>query len=367
MFTEFEEIKNIIDSALDGSKPITDSKIDVNVEYPHIRFKKEDLITMVKLTSSMINLKSTQVVPKAITIVFDGSNYKMIVNNDLEYLSYRFDVLNKENRLLDTICLPVKLISSIVKMMDEEIVIYKVGESYYIRLLLEGDLYLDLPRPESNLLRQPTDGIHPMYFKEESGEKSNIVSSKHLYNLLRSIIPIVEEEFILDRKRITFIKDRAFYNSTKYYIEYMLPLPSMRISLRFAEVLKRICSYVDSGPVEFNYSGEADSGRVVVICKDVLFTTTYTKVIEEKNLISYLDRIEQSKQFIVNVNDINRAVSVANSLFYTTDIVKLALDENNLKVEIPMPNKKITTFKIKVRYLEEYSTLKDKELLLLFN
>ena len=93
----------------------------------------------------------------------------MIVNNDLEYLSYRFKVLNEDNRLLDTICLPLKLINSIVNMMDEEIIIYKVGESYYIRLLLEGDLYLDLPKPESILLRQPTDGVSPILFKEENG------------------------------------------------------------------------------------------------------------------------------------------------------------------------------------------------------
>ena len=364
MFSEFEEIKEIIDKALSMEQVKSNANIDKNVEYPYIRFRREDLITMLKLTSSMINLKSTQVVPKSITIVYDEDGYKMVVNNDLEYLSYRFEVLNEDNRLLDTICLPVNLISSIMKMMDEEIIIYKMSNSYYIRLLLQGDLYLELPKPESILLRQPTDGVYPMYFKEESGEQSNLVSCRHLYNLLKSIIPIVEEEFILDRKRITFIKDRAYYNSTKYYIEYMLPLPDMRVSLRFAEVLKRICNnYINSGVIKFNYSGEKDSGRVVIECEDVLFTTTYTKVVEEKNLINYLDRLQEYKQFIVSIKDMINAVSIANSLPNASGIVKLKLEENSIDVNIPISDK-VTTFKVDVKYIDEDKSLKGKEIML---
>ncbi len=331
-----------------------ESKINKEVDEPHIRFKREDLIKMLQLSSSIINPKSNQYVPKSITIVFDELVYKMVANNDLEYLEYEFKVLNEENRLLDTLCLPIELIKSVSNMLDEEIIIYKKDNSYYIRLLLEGDLYLELPSPEPALLRKPTNGIKPLNFKKEAGSDCNLVSCSYLQEALKSLIPIVEEEPILDKRRITFISDRAYYASRKYFMEYNLPLPRIRISLRFADVLRKISfAYNNSGVLEF-YQDELVPSRIIVKCLGVLFTSTVTSVPDESRLVEYLDRVKTHKELLVDIKDLERVVNIAYSLPYSRKEIKLKYN-NGLILSIPMKTK-TTEFKIPSKLVGEIKT-----------
>lgn len=357
-FSSVEGIEDFLNALVNnqvGKEEVKEeSKINKEVNSEHIRFKRKDLITMLQLSSSIINPKSNQFVPKSITIVFDGTDYKMIANNDLEYLEYRFDVLNESNRLVDTLCLPIDLIRSVSSMMDEEIIIYKQDESYFIRLLLEGDLYLELPQPESDLLRRPTNGYKPINFKVEAGEQTNLVSCTYLQEALKALIPIVEEEPVLDRKRITFISDRAYFASRKYFMEYNLPLPKIRISLRFADVLKKIATaYNDSGVIEF-YQDEVIPSRIIVKCVDVIFTSTVTRVPDEAKLIEYLDRVKTHKQLLLDLKDIERVVNIAYSLPYSRKEVKLKYS-SGLVLSIPMRTK-TTEFKIPCKPIGEVKT-----------
>lgn len=357
MSLDFDNINGIEDflNALVNNQIVKsdseESKISKDVSEPHIRFKREDLIKMLQLSSTIINPKSTQYVPKAITIVFDELGYKMIANNDLEYLEYEFKVLNEENRLLDTLCLPIELIKSVSSMLDEEIIIYKKDDNYFIRLLLEGDLYLELPKPESALLMRPTKGIKPLYFKKEAGGESNLVSCSYMQEALKALIPIVEEEVILDKRRVTFISDRAYFASRDYFMEFMLPLPRMRLSLRFADVLKKLAlAYNDSGVLEF-YQDEVVPSRVIVKCLGVLFTSTVTSVPDEKKLVDYLDRIKTHKDLLVDIKDLERVVDIAYSLSYSRKEIKVRYN-NGLVLGIPMKTK-TTEFKIPSKALKD--------------
>lgn len=339
-----EEMEELLNTLVNVERKDVKS-ISLDIEEEHIRFKREDLIKMLQLSSSIINLKSNQYVPKAITIVYDEEGYKMVANNDLEYLEYRFSILNTEKKLLDTLCLPIELIKSISSMLDEEIIIYKKDGSYYIRLLLEGDLYLELPQPEAALLRRPTSGYEPINYTTGFMGDINIVSGKFLGESLKALMPIVEDEPVLDRKRITFIDDRAYFASRKYFIEYLLPLPKMRISLRFAEVLKKISiAYEDDGAIKF-YKDKANESRIIIIGgSDVLFTSTVTKVPDEGKLIEYLDKVKEHKQLIVDKKDLDRVVNIAYSLPYSKKEIKLKFNKD-LILSIPMKTK-ITEFKI---------------------
>ena len=173
-----EEMEELLNALVNTENKVVGSSIDLKVEEEHIRFRREDLIKMLQLSSSIINLKSNQYVPKSITIVYEETGYKMIANNDLEYLEYKFSVLNLEHRLYDSICLPIELIKSISSVLDNEILIYKKDGSYYIRLLLEGDLYLELPQPEAALLRKPTTGYKPIFFTKGFMGDTNLVSGR---------------------------------------------------------------------------------------------------------------------------------------------------------------------------------------------
>lgn len=337
---DFESISSSIDEILNtffSDKDQSVSKINKEVAEPHIRFKRDDLIRMIQLSASIINLKSTQVVPKSITIVCEDNNYKMIANNDLEYIEYKFNVLNEENRLVDTICLPIELIKSMGKMFDDEIIIFKSENSYFVRLLLEGDLYLELPRPEPALLRRPFDDI----VKEDI----EFVSQTHLLDALKALIPIVNDEVVLDRKKITFLKDRAYFMTRKFFMDYILPLPSMKISLRFADVLKRmILSYNSSKSVAF-YKDVSSESRVVVICGDILFSSTVTRTPQETNkAVEYLDRVKALKHLVVDLKDIDRVVSIACNLPYSNREIELKYDKV-LTINVSMKTR-TTGFKV---------------------
>ena len=346
------ELENFLNNILKSSTNSggSETSIDISTEFNHIRFKRDDLITMVKLSASIINLKSTQVVPKSITIVYNEDGYRMVANNDLEYLEYRFEVLNKENRLTDTISLPIDIINSVIKMTDNEIMIYKKEDSYYIRLLLEGDLYLELPKPEAALLTKPTTGLEPLKFKEE--DPGNIVSPQYLLEALKAFIPIVEEEPILDRRRITFNKDRMYFSSMKYFLDYRLPLPKIKISLRFAEVVKRlISSYNISEGIRFYQDKNTDS-RIALEYGNVFFTSTITKVPCETKLVEYLDRVRSYKQFLVNIKDLERVVNIAYALPYSRKEVKIKFNSEDLVITVPMKTR-VTEFKIQCKKLED--------------
>jgi hypothetical protein len=335
-----DELNSSIDEILNvffKQKEQKTGEISKDVKEPHIRFKREDLSKMIQLSGSIINLKSTQVVPKSITIVYNDDGYRMIANNDLEYIEYKFNVLNEENRLVDTICLPIELIKSISNMMDDEIIIYKNEEgSYFIRLLLEGDLYLDLPTPEHSLLVRP--------FNDLELEGVSLVSQSHLLEALKALIPIVNDEVVLDRKRITFAKDRAYFISRKYFMDYTLPLPSMRVSLRFADVLKRmILSYNNSKSLKFWKDKDNDS-RVAVTCEDVLFSSTVVRVEGESKATEYLDKVKDKKHLVVNLKDLDSVVSIACSLPYSKKEVRLTYTDA-LTVSIPMRTR-TTEFKV---------------------
>lgn len=353
-----EEMEELLNALVNTENKVVGSSIDLKVEEEHIRFKREDLIKMLQLSSSIINLKSNQYVPKSITIVYEETGYKMIANNDLEYLEYKFSVLNLEHRLYDSICLPIELIKSISSVLDNEILIYKKDGSYYIRLLLEGDLYLELPQPEAALLRKPTTGYKPIFFTKGFMGDTNLVSGRYLGEAIKALMPIVEDEPVLDRRRITFIEDRAYFASRKYFMEYNLPLPKMRISLRFAEVIKKITTACgDEMTLEF-YKDNSNESRIIIEGgNNILFTSTVTKVPDEGKLLDYLNRVREHKQLIIDKRDLERVVNIAYSLPYSKKEIKIRFNKD-LVLSIPMKTK-VTEFKIPFKEIGKVPSSKE--------
>ena len=53
-----EEMEELLNALVNTENKVVGSSIDLKVEEEHIRFKREDLIKMLQLSSSIINLKS---------------------------------------------------------------------------------------------------------------------------------------------------------------------------------------------------------------------------------------------------------------------------------------------------------------------
>ena len=345
-----DSISSFLDTFFTNINTEQGVSIDKEVKEPHIRFARQDLVNMITLASPILNPKSSQVVPKSIVIVYREDSYRMIANNDLEYLEYQFDVLNTENRLCDTLALPLDLVKSFANMLAEEIIIYKSGDGYFIRLLLEGDLYLELPSPEESLVERPFEDTEPFTYKSNSGEDKNLVSVSHLSEALKALIPILSEEPILEKRRITFTKDRAYFISNKYFMEYRLPLPSMRIGLRVATILRKICLFCNNEGGMYFFKDTKYQSRIVVKVKNIVFSSTVTSTTNESELLAYLDRMRNHKQVLVSIKDLARVVSVANDLPYSKKEVKIKLGED-MGIYIPMKTR-VTNFRLPVKVID---------------
>ncbi|MBO7614999.1 MAG: hypothetical protein J6T15_04825 [Bacilli bacterium] len=350
-------MNNYIEDFLDSTETVDGSINRFVVEgQEHILFKKESLINMLRVSSSILNLKSTQVVPRSIVITPRDNHFVMIANNDMEYLEYRFEVLNPNDRLKEPIAIPFDILSPLLKLMSEDVLIYKGLDGYYIRLLLEGDLYLDLPKPEESLIEKPYKDVMSLDFKVENAEKTNAVSSLHLYNGLKSLIPIVEEEIVLDRRRISFNRDKMFYNSSAYSIQYILPLPSFKISLRVAYALKKILQVLPEGPVFF-FRDNAMPSRIVVRYKNVEYSSYTTSMVDNKNLYDYLDRVQKYSGLQVEVKDLSKILNIAVGLPYAKKEVKFKY-QDELILTVPMKTKE-SVFKLSSKKIGEDITKKE--------
>ena len=345
-----EAFEELVSETLSEEKEEIITSINTETEYPHILFRKTDLLKMLQLSVPIINFKSSNIVSKAITIKKD-TDYKFIVNNDIEYIDYTFEVLNSDNRIEEPICIPITTIQSILKLMDNFILIYKKDNSFFIRLLLEGDLYLEVGSPMPYMLERFTSMDNLI----KADEVNYIVNGDHLNKALRAEIPLLSEELMLEKKRLNLLKDRIYFNTNKLMIQYRLGLPSMRLSERMCNIIRRLTDQFPKESVRF-FTDKKNESRIVILCNNVYISGTFSRVYKDERILRELDSASNNKKISFELNKLVNIINAVNSLTYTDGKVGFSLD-NDLKITINTKNR-MTSFKIPVTNFTN-STFKD--------
>lgn len=320
--------------------------LDSNIEYSHIVIDTRELLEVLKLISPIVNLKSARKVPKSLTILYEEGSFYYIITDDISYFKYKINILNKDNILEETICIPLNILQSAIKLFGKEVIIYRKDNTYYLRLT-KGDFVLDLVKPEEDLLVM--EGI--------PGKELCYIPTESLYTGLRALLPIVSDEVNIENKRVSFIKDKMFYQSGKFIIASVLGFPEMKLSFRSLTFLKKLVSMYSTAL--YVYRDTTNENRVFIKCDNVIYSTIVMKPDSIDLIEDFISRKIKNRSILVSYNDLFNIVSFACGLNTSSGYISFDIDsENNLDINISCL-KAVSTFKIlnlKKQELEGKST-----------
>ena len=246
---ENEGILDILDAARGLADLITDtqdiiedleetskSEINLKIGYPYLIFKTDDLIRVMNLCNKIVQPKSDNPAYNTISIVpvpaFKTVNF--YVTNDLSHFSYQAELIGEsENMLNETISISFMNLQKIVKLAGSKILIYKKDNNIYIRII-DGDLLVDYRQIEKQYLEFPGT------VKEKVAE----LGVNNIGRIVNAALPLLNAELRGDVKRINFTGDRAYFNSSFYYLESLINSPKISLSLRDAEFFNKYISII---------------------------------------------------------------------------------------------------------------------------
>lgn len=310
-----------------------DKKIFTFVEYPHILIDRDELLKVLKVIMPIVNLKSNRNIPKALTFYWEDDVLKYLITDDLSYFTKRVNILNTDNILKETLCIPLNILQSALKAFGNQILIYKKDNNYYIRLVT-GDLILDLVRPEESLLKRPG----------QRGNELMYTGTSSLGDALKAVLPIVACEVIPEKRKLTFINNKIEFNTSKFLITYDIKVPDMKISYRTAEFLRGLCSLYD-GTIFF-YKDINTLNRIHIECEGVEYTTSIGVDNMNAEISAFIDKRKELSGIWVDYKLLDSIITLASGLNYAIGSVIFKYDEeNNLVLELPN-TRGVSSFKI---------------------
>lgn len=297
--------------------------IETNIEYPHLLLRTDDVLKVIKVIGPIINLKSTRNIPKSLTLYWDDEVLKYLITDDLSYFTQKVHLLNEDNILKETLCIPLNIIQAASKSFGKSILIYKKEDNYFLRLAT-GDLILDLVKPEEQLLKKP--GV--------IGNEILFTSSSSLGDALKATLPILSCENIPEKRKLTFVNNNIEFTTGKFLILYEIEVPDMKISYKAAEFLKSLCNLY-SGALYF-YEDQKNANRIHIKCQDIEYTTFVGKDNITNDVGNFITEKNKSNGVWVSMRDFNSIVTLASSLNYAIGSINFNINkEGNLVVEIP--------------------------------
>ena len=183
-----------------------DSDIELEVEYPYLIFKRDELVRAMNLCNKIVQIKSDIVTYNSISFIpyLPEKTMSIYATNELSHFRYTVELLGDEKEMLDlNFSIPLVVLQKLVKLMGNKVLIYKKDVNFYIRLL-DGDLLLDFRQPDLSILK----------FPGEVDEKIADIGINHFGNIVNSILPLLNSEVRGDAKKILFTGEKAYYNSS---------------------------------------------------------------------------------------------------------------------------------------------------------
>jgi hypothetical protein len=218
----------------------TQSVIDLDTEYPYLVFERDDLVKVLNLCSKIIQARSTSDLYNSITLVpVKGSkSLYFYVTNALSHFRYRAELLGDPNETLDEeICISISILQKIVRLMCDKVLLYKKNGYYYIRLV-DGDLQIYAKPQTSNLI----------YFPGNPKDKIADLMLSDFGFIVNSILPLLDIK--TNSNKISFLGDKAYFQSPYYYIESTIETPELYLSYKDAEFISKLYRYYPNTSIQ---------------------------------------------------------------------------------------------------------------------
>ena len=272
--------------------------------------------------------------------------------NELSHFRYRAELLGDMKETWDfPISIPLTILQKLVKLMGNKVLLYKKEENLYIRLL-DGDLLLDLRQADMTILTFPGD----------VSDKDKIAELKisNIGSVVNNILPLLQAEIRGEAKRISFTGDKAYYNSSFYYIETSIKTPRMTLSLRDADFINKLFKYYKNDEIQI-FSVKSNLSRLFLKINNIEY-----EFINSINSISdiitqQMNNIVKEPEVMVSYDRLYRTVTLATTLPYSTGDVILKYNKDKLQTSI-ISNRGNSDFSFTTELLTE-NKLYDKEVL----
>ena len=329
-------------------------EINLEVDYPYIIFYRSDLVRAMNLCNKIVQPKSNTTTYNSVSLVpvpFDKCIW-FYATNELSHFRYRAELLGDMKETWDfPISIPLTILQKLVKLMGNKVLLYKKEENLYIRLL-DGDLLLDLRQADMTILTFPGD----VSDKDKIAElKINTIGS-----VVNNILPLLHAEIRGEAKRISFTGDKAYYNSSFYYIETSIKTPRMTLSLRDADFINKLFKYYKNDEIQI-FSVKSNLSRLFLKINNIEY-----EFINSINSISdiitqQMNNIVKEPEVMVSYDRLYRTVTLATTLPYSTGDVILKYNKDKLQTSI-ISNRGNSDFSFTTELLTE-NKLYDKEVL----
>lgn len=319
------EILDNINNLEDIEEQINNPSIDLNVNYPYIIFDTYDLLRTINLCNKLILQKSNNFSYNSISLVpvLEYKTLYFYVTNELSHFRYRTELLGDINEMLNEyISIPLITLQKLVKLMGNKVLIYKKDNNYYLRLQ-NGDLLLDVYKANENII----------FFPSEPDLKLLEIPVSNLGNIVDAMLPLLNYEISSENKRINFTEEKAYFNSSSYYIESNINTPKLSLSLKDAEFISKLNKYYKNDNMIL-FNTKSTLPRLFIKLGKIEY-----EFINSINSISKLltDQINTSIKPIeatLNYLDLYKVVNLATNLPSSTGNIKLKYKDNFLIISI---------------------------------
>jgi len=315
-----EDLEDTIDS-----EPTSD--IDLSTEFPYVIFNREDLLQAMNLASSIVLSKSDNIVYNSITFVpvREFNTLIMLATNELSLLRYKAELLGDMNETIDSkFSISLLTLQKIIRLMGNKVLFYIKENNLYVRLL-DGDLCLDLRRPDDKLLSVPG----------ELSDKLAELKLENIGSIVASTLPLMNTEIRGDSRKVSFDGEKAYYQSPFYYLESKVKTPPLVLKNRDAEFISKLYNnknYRDKTMILHKMTSNLNRIYLSIANIDYIFISGNAS---QSNLMSsQLDRILKEVEAEVEYDRISRLVSLAVNLPNSTGIITFEFSDKDLRVTL---------------------------------
>lgn len=315
--TQIDEIEELVAD--------NNSEINLEVDYPYLIFKRDDLIRAMNLCNKIVLTKSDSISYNSISFVpvLLHKRLYFYATNELSHFRFYTELLGDIDEMLNIkISIPLVILQKLVKLMGNKVLIYKKDTNLYIRLL-DGDLLLDFRQPDDKIINFPGD------FYEHITD----ISISNIGYIVSSILPLLSTEVRGEAKKILFTGDKVYYNSSFYYVEAALNSPKMSLSFKDAEFISKLYKYYKDKSIMI-FSVDTDIPRLFLKIDNIEY-----QFINSVSSVSILVPQQMEKMMIpieslVNYERLNKIIGLSTNLSMSTGNISLKYIDNKLHANI---------------------------------
>lgn len=299
-------------------------EVDDSIDKPHIKVSSKAFREFLKVAKQICSSGGRDVISKAISMQVDGDKLVCRSTDFDVYVEATIDLLNDTNILQDNIQVQTDIMIKLCKAVPVNLVIFKDGEDYFIRLY-GGDM----------LMETYTFPSEKYQFTENTDKIANI-SRDDMVSALKDLNPVVTAAVSPVERRIVCTKDCAIASYLWSILMVDKPFADFDLKVKDISVLRSILNDRKEDVLTVSITTDESSVKRCVISGDTFkyaFLVSDTGVSESMKTNS--QQVLTDTGVYIDFVKFYKMVELAAELPYAIGKLSISYSEEGIDVEIP--------------------------------